>query len=129
MRGSRLNILLVMASVLLVFPITASPQSKQPPLTAVPGYYDNLDKNTAALKRGEATFYQNCSLCHLPRIRKGGTTPGPGPRLTGVLQGADKARETKVREFIQTGSDRMPGWRYTFKPEEIDELILYLKTL
>lgn len=129
MKRSRMMVLLVISSVLLIFPMEASPQSRQPPPTVVPGFYDALDKNTVALRRGEATFYQRCSLCHLPRIRKGGTTPGPAPSLTGVLKSADKERETKVRDRILTGSDNMPGWRYSLKPAEIDDLLTYLKTL
>jgi mono/diheme cytochrome c family protein len=129
MKRSSVIVPLLVSSVLLIFSMTVSAQSKQPPLTAVPGFYDNLDKNTVSLRRGEALFYQNCSFCHLPRIRKARTTPGPGPSLTGVLQGADKARETRVRDYILMGSDKMPAWRYTFKPAQIDDLITYLKTL
>lgn len=129
MKGSRVLVLLTISSVLLIFPKAVSPQSQQPPQTAVPGFYDGLDKNTVVMKRGESTFYQRCSLCHLPRIRKAATTPGPAPSLTGILRGADKERESKVRDVILKGSDRMPGWRYSFKPAEIDDLIAYLKTL
>ena len=129
MTGSRVLVPLTIASVLLIFPKAVSPQSQQPPPTAVPGFYDGLDKNAVAMRRGESTFYQRCSLCHLPRIRKATTTPGPGPSLTGILQGADKERENRVRDVILQGSDRMPGWRYSFKPAELDDLIAYLKTL
>lgn len=129
MKGSRTIGWLVISSALLIFPPKVSSQSQQTQPTAVPGFYDHLDKGTAALRRGEATFYQRCSLCHLPRIRKERTTPGPGPSLTGLLKNADKERETKVRDRILTGSDNMPGWRYSLKPAEIDDLITYLKTL
>ena len=129
MTGSRAMVVLTISGVLLMSPMKVSAQSQQPPPTAVPGFYDGLDKNTAALRRGESTFYQRCSLCHLPRIRKPATTPGPGPSLKGILQGADKEREVKVRDFILKGSDKMPGWQYSFKPAQVDDLITYLKTL
>ena len=94
----------------------------------MPGFYQNVGAE-AALRHGEAIFYQRCSLCHLPRIRKPGTTPGPAPSLTGILKGADKGQEDKVRAYIMTGGERMPGWQYGLKPAQIDDLITYLKTL
>ncbi len=129
MKRSRLTLLLLMALVLLVFPMTAAPQSQQPPPTAIPGFYDDLDKNAVGARRGEAMFYQRCSLCHLPRIRKGGTTPGPAPSLTGLLKGADRELEARVREYILKGSEKMPGWQYSLKPAQLDDVIAYLKTL
>jgi hypothetical protein len=46
-----------------------------------------------------------------------------------VLKNATPDRETAVREFVQRGSLRMPGFRYNFTPAEFEELIAYLKTL
>lgn len=129
MKRSRGIGLLAICSVLLMFPMKVSPQAQQPPRTVVPGFYDALDKNAVAVRQGEATFYQRCSLCHLPRIRKAGTTPGPAPSLTGLLKGADKEEENRVRSYILKGSNLMPGWQYSLKPAEIDEVIAYLKTL
>jgi mono/diheme cytochrome c family protein len=129
MKRSRGIGLLVTFSVLLIVPVQVLPQAQQPLPTAVPGFYDALDKNAVAVRQGEATFYQRCSLCHLPRIRKAGTTPGPAPSLTGLLKGADKEEENRVRSYILKGSNLMPGWQYSLKPAEIDEVIAYLKTL
>lgn len=130
MKGSRKMVLLLIASVLLVFPLKVSFHAQQaPPRTAVPGFYNELEKNAAATRRGEATFYQRCSLCHLPRIRKPATTPGPAPSLAGVLKGADRELENRARDFIMKGSDRMPGWQYSLKPAEMDDLMTYLRTL
>ena len=129
MQRTRRIVWLLSSSVLLLVPMKASSQSQQPPPTTVPGYYNELDKNAAALHRGEATFYQRCSLCHLPRVRKPGTTPGPAPSLSGILKGADRGKEESVRDHIMTGSDKMPGWQYSLKPAQMDDLIAYLKTL
>jgi len=119
----------LLVSLLLIVPMTMSLQSQQPPPTAIPGFYDALSKEAVGSRRGEAIFYQRCSLCHLPRIRKGGTTPGPAPSLTGVLKSGEQGREAKVREFILKGSERMPGWQYTLSPAQLDDVIAYLKTL
>lgn len=129
MKRSRGIGLLAICSVLLIFSVKVSLQAQQPLPTAVPGFYDGLDKTAVAVRQGEATFYQRCSLCHLPRIRKAGTTPGPAPSLTGLLKGADKEEENRVRSYILKGSNLMPGWQYSLKPAEIDEVIAYLKTL
>ena len=129
MKGSREMVLLLISSVLLIFPMKASPQSQQPPRTAVPGFYSGVDNKAVAVRRGEATFYQRCSLCHLPRIRKPGTTPGPGPSLAGILKGADREKEESVRDHIMTGSDKMPAWQHGLKKAAIDDLMTYLKTL
>lgn len=83
----------------------------------------------SAATRGEAWFYQRCSLCHMGRIVKDDTYQPMAPRLDGVLRSASPDREKAVREFIQQGSLRMPGFRYTFTPAEFEELMAYLKTL
>jgi hypothetical protein len=46
-----------------------------------------------------------------------------------VLKDASPDREKAVREFIERGSLRMPGFRYNFTPAEFAELMAYLKTL
>ena len=129
MTRSRRKVLLSISAALLVCSLHVSAQSPQPPRTAVPGFYQDMDSNEAAVRHGEAIFYQRCSLCHLPRIRKPKTTPGPAPSLSGILKGADQEQENKVRDFIMKGSERMPGWQYGLRAGQIDDLIKYLKTL
>jgi mono/diheme cytochrome c family protein len=97
----------------------AAPASTQAPTTAGSG----------AAGRGEAWFYQRCSLCHMGRIVKDDRYQPMAPRLDGVLKNATPEREKAVRTFIQVGSQRMPGFRYNFTPAEFEELVAYLKTL
>lgn len=82
-----------------------------------------------AVTRGEAWFYQRCSLCHVGRIVKDETYQPMAPSLEGVLKEAPPDRERVVREQIQRGSLRMPGFRFNFTPSEFDELMAYLKTI
>ncbi len=82
-----------------------------------------------AVKRGEAWFYQRCSLCHMGRIVKDDVYEPMGPKLAGLLTNATPVREKAVRDQIQRGSPRMPGFQYTFTPAEFEELIAYMKTL
>jgi mono/diheme cytochrome c family protein len=111
------TVLALIAAVSLVWPADASMQS---PATAGAG---------SAAVRGEAWFYQRCSLCHMGRIVKDDRYEPMAPRLDGVLKNAAPEREKAVRQFIQQGSQRMPGFRYNFTPAEFEELMAYLKTL
>ena len=85
--------------------------------------------SSEAATRGEAWFYQRCSLCHVGRIVKDETYQPMAPSLEGVLRDAPPDRERVIREQIQRGSLRMPGFRYNFTPAEFNELMVYLKTL
>ena len=111
--------LALIAAFWLVVPPGVSTQSR-PPVQAA---------GSGATARGEAWFYQRCSLCHVGRIVKDDTYEPMGPRLDGVLKGAAPDREKLIREQIQRGSLRMPGFRYNFTPAEFEELMAYLKTL
>ena len=82
-----------------------------------------------AVTRGEAWFYQRCALCHMGRIVKDDVYQPMGPRLNGVLNGATPEREKLVRQQIERGSPRMPGFQYTFTPAEFEELMAYIKAL
>lgn len=85
--------------------------------------------NKDAVTRGEAWFYQRCALCHMGRIVKDDVYQPMGPLLNGVLKAATPEREKLVRQQIERGSPRMPGFQHTFTPAEFDELMAYLKAL
>ena len=85
--------------------------------------------NKETVTRGEAWFYQRCALCHMGRIVKDDVYQPMGPRLNGVLKGATPEREKLVRQQIERGSPRMPGFQHTFTPAEFDELMAYIKAL
>lgn len=83
---------------------------------------------------GKRLFNQNCALCHSPEPRnvKDPNDEGEtiGPRLEGLFRPPRSRPEAVVKVFIQQGVEgKMPGFRYGLKPEEIDALIAYLKTL
>jgi mono/diheme cytochrome c family protein len=72
---------------------------------------------------GRQILTQNCNVCHLPQ------NPGSetyGPRLSkSSVNGDDKL----MREVIQNGLVRMPGWKYTLKDQDISDVIAYVRTL
>ena len=80
-------------------------------------------------RRGEGLFLQRCSLCHLPRTLKFGSPPTVGPNLSGLFKEASSEQENVFRGFILKGSPNMPGFQYGLEPREVDDLIVFLKTL
>ncbi len=79
--------------------------------------------------RGEGLFLQRCSLCHLPRKLKFGSPPVIGPILTGQFKDAAPDQLKILRGFILKGGPDMPGFQYGLEPKEVDDLIVFLKTL
>jgi mono/diheme cytochrome c family protein len=72
---------------------------------------------------GLRLFNQSCRVCHTkPQM----TSPQYGPVLSRVSLGGN---EEAMKVFIANGSSRMPGFRYHFKPAEIDAIVSYLKSL
>ena len=81
------------------------------------------DEPTAQQLEGMRHFNQSCRVCHTkPQM----TSPQYAPVLSRAsLAGNEKA----LRTFIANGSPKMPGFRYHFKPAEIDAIVAYLKTV
>ena len=72
---------------------------------------------------GRQILTQNCNICHLPQ-NPGSATYGPRLSKTSV-NGDDKL----MKEVIQSGLVKMPGWKYTLKDSDIDDVIAYVRTL
>jgi mono/diheme cytochrome c family protein len=72
---------------------------------------------------GMALFNQHCRVCHTKPLLTSGQY---GPVLSkSSLGGDDKA----LHDFIANGTQRMPGFKYSFAPAQIDEVVAYLKTV
>jgi mono/diheme cytochrome c family protein len=76
-----------------------------------------------AVTLGRRLFQQNCSICHTQATL---TNPMYGPSLYRDLV---TGREDAVRDFIDKGSTKMPGFRYGLKASDINAVIEYLKTV
>jgi mono/diheme cytochrome c family protein len=110
-----------MASV-LAFPLVAAAQEGQSVDAAAPG-----KPQTEAQKRGEALFTKHCPLCHIFTNQKKNLKIQASSDLVGLLKDPDIS-EDAVRYLILSGvPKKMPGFKYTLEPSELDSLIAYLK--
>ena len=99
----------VVFAQLAVWPLTASAQP------AAGGNNQHL--------LGIRLFNQSCRVCHTkPQL----TSPQYAPALSMNTLGG---KADVIREVISNGTPRMPGFKYTYKPAEIDAIVAYLKTI
>jgi len=89
---------------------------------AVPAAYAQSDLNETQL-HGRQLFAQSCGICHL-RPSLGVKTYGPM-----LDKAAAGGNDDVMRAFIQNGSERMPAFKHTLKPAEVDAIIAYLRTV
>ena len=72
---------------------------------------------------GMQLFNQSCRVCHSkPQL----TSVQYGPVLSRASLGGN---DDALRAFVANGSAKMPGFKYHFKPAEIDAIVAYLKTI
>jgi cytochrome c len=75
-------------------------------------------------------LFQTCAGCH--NYANDQTKYGPSLKtLFGrvTLHSGEPVTDANVRAVILDGYNRMPSFRYNFKPEEIDDLMAFLHTL
>ena len=72
---------------------------------------------------GRRLFEQSCGVCHTRPTLISGMY---GPELSRVNLGG---QEELLRMFISNGTERMPGFKYTYNPEQIAAIAAYIKTL
>src|SRR5208282_6280116 len=72
---------------------------------------------------GMRLFNQSCRVCHTkPQL----VSPQYAPVLSMSTLGG---KADVMRETISNGTPRMPGFKYHFKPDEIDAIVAYIKTI
>ena len=78
---------------------------------------------TAAQQLGMRLYNQSCVVCHeKPQITSGQY----GPTLSKDSAGG---RDDVMRDVIDNGTPRMPGFKHHFEPAQIDAIVAYLKTV
>ena len=112
--------------LMLLIPLVAAAKTKKAPASASQG----------SVEQGEVLFKHNCAMCH----NADSTQAKLGPGLKGLFKNKElpashkPATDANVRDQILKGSPNakpmpMPAFKGKLKPEEIDSLIKYLKTL
>ena len=72
---------------------------------------------------GMRLFNQSCRVCHTkPQM----TSPLYGPELSRDSGGG---QDTVMRDVINNGTPRMPGFKYHFEPAQIEAIVAYLRTI
>ena len=72
---------------------------------------------------GRRLFEQSCGVCH---TRPTVLASLYGPELSKINMGGS---EEVLRLIISNGTQRMPGFKYQFTPEQIGAIVAYIKTL
>lgn len=75
---------------------------------------------------GWKLFVQRCAICHDP-LGQPSYPESFAPVLSRETVG--NLGEDRVRNVINVGSMRMPGWQYTLSQEQVGEVIAYLNTV
>ena len=72
---------------------------------------------------GMRLFNQSCRVCHTkPQL----SSPQYAPVLSMNTLGG---KADVMRDTIANGTPHMPGFKYHFKPAEIDAIVAYIKTI
>ena len=78
-------------------------------------------------KEGRRIYQQKCAVCHLPILPSDGSVAPYAPLLQ---KSRVERNEESMRRIIADGTAfRMPGWKYTLRPDQIDAVVNYLKTI
>lgn len=74
-------------------------------------------------RQGRQILAQSCGVCHLPPALNAKTY---GPPLNKAAGGGD---DDIMRQYITDGTPRMPAFKYYLKPDDIDAIIAYVRTV
>ena len=74
-------------------------------------------------KLGWRLYETSCGVCHTRPTLIAGLY---GPELNKDTAGG---REETIREIVTNGTPRMPGFKYTYNPDQIAAIAAYVKTL
>lgn len=85
---------------------------------------------------GRKIFQTRCAMCHVgqdPATEMGLATGTPAPRRPStfgpLLSKAQATDEAKLRDKITNGSARMPAYKLSLTPDEIGQVMAFLKTV
>jgi mono/diheme cytochrome c family protein len=80
--------------------------------------------------RGGKLFRQNCAICHFSASTAKKIGPGlKGLAARGHYREGRKVDDASLRRWIEHGGRNMEGFSGRLKPDEVRDLIAYVKTL
>jgi cytochrome c len=117
------NSLLLAAGGVLAFAGTVLAQSstKKPSAAAT----------VEAVKRGKTVFQEKCALCHYDtsdQKKIGPGLKGLSKRGTFTVNG-NKITDDSLKTWIENGDQLMPPFKDVLEPDQIKDVIAYVKTL
>ncbi len=111
-----------LASIAALVWMSPAARAQGPGTSGTPGV-----PKTDQQKSGEAIFQQNCTLCHVFSGDKKRFNVQSSTELIGLFKRPTITDEA-VRTLILGGMPgRMPAFRYTLAPRDVDDLIAYLR--
>ena len=87
--------------------------------------------NSAAVARGKTLFQQKCAVCHYDTSDQKKIGPGlKGLSKRGTFSvNGNKITDDSLRTWIENGDQLMPPFKEALEPEQIKDVIAYVKTL
>jgi mono/diheme cytochrome c family protein len=87
--------------------------------------------NGAAVARGKSLFQQKCSICHYDNSDQKKIGPGlKGISKRGTFSvNGNKINDESLKTWIENGDQFMPPFKDVLEPEQIKDVVAYVKTL
>ncbi len=90
----------------------------------------NSAATAGSAAKGKKVFDLQCAVCHYP----GADAKKIGPGLKGLMKRGKYADgrpidDASLKDWIEKGGKNMPSFKEVLKPEEIRDVVAYLKTL
>ena len=87
--------------------------------------------NAEAVKRGKNLFQEKCALCHYDTSEQKKIGPGlKGLAKRGTFSiNGNKITDESLKAWIENGDQLMPPFKDVLEPDQIKDVIAYVKTL
>jgi mono/diheme cytochrome c family protein len=79
---------------------------------------------------GRHVYDQHCIRCHEPYSTRGHNGPGlAGLNKKGYMPSGIPVNDDRVTDVIMMGKSKMPAFRNTLTQQQLEDLLVYMKTL
>ena len=84
----------------------------------------------AAVERGQALYKRHCAVCHFDSSAAKKVGPGmKGIYQRGKFADGKKVDDAGMQAWIENGGKNMPGFKTALNPDQLRDLLAYLRTL